>query len=56
MSNLENHTALTIKQLRFKTSMLRSGICNYSDTHIVVKEILLSKQKTVKPLMDLIEV
>ena len=25
------------KQIRFKTSMLRSDLCDYSDAHIVVK-------------------
>ena len=27
----------TNKQIRFKTSMLRSDLCNYSDVYIVVK-------------------
>ena len=27
----------TNKQIRFKTSMLRSNLCDYSDAHIVVK-------------------
>ena len=26
------------KQIRFKTSMLRSDLCDYSDAYIVVKE------------------
>ena len=29
------------KQIRFKTSMLRSDLCNFSDAYIVVKEVLL---------------
>ena len=28
---------LTTKHIRFKTSILRSNLCNYSDTYIVVK-------------------
>ena len=32
------------KQIRFKTSMLRSDLCDYSDAHIVVKgDITLKK-------------
>ena len=32
------------KQIRFKTSMLRSDLCDYSDVHIVVKgDIFLTK-------------
>ena len=33
------------KQIRFKTSMLRSDLCDYSDAYIVVKgNIILTKQ------------
>ena len=33
------------KQIRFKTSMLRSDLCDYSDGYIVVKgDITLQKQ------------
>ena len=28
------------KQIRFKTSMLRSDLCDFSDTYIVVKETI----------------
>ena len=32
------------KQIRFKTSMLRSSLCDYSDTYILVKgNILVNK-------------
>ena len=31
----------TNKQIRFKTSMLRSGLCDYSDAYIVVKGIFI---------------
>ena len=31
----------TNKQMRFKTSMLRSGLCDYSDAYIVVKGIFI---------------
>ena len=27
-------------QIRFKTSMLRSGLCDYSDAYIIVKGII----------------
>ena len=27
------------KQIRFKTTMLRSSLCNYSDAYIIMKEI-----------------
>ena len=30
-------TYSTNKQIRFKTSMLRSGLCDYSDAYTVVK-------------------
>ena len=30
------------KQIRFKTLMLRSDLCDFSDAYIVVKEIILS--------------
>ena len=28
----------TNKQIKFKTAMLRSSLCDYSDAHILVKE------------------
>ena len=31
------------KQIRFKTSMLRSDICDYSDAYIVVKETITAE-------------
>ena len=31
-------TYSTSKQIRFKTSMLRSSLCDYSDSYIIVKE------------------
>ena len=31
----------TNEQIRFKTSMLRSDLCDYSDAYIIVKEKLL---------------
>ena len=35
------------KQIRFKTSMLRSDLCDYSDAYIVVKgDITLTKTNT----------
>ena len=35
--NAENNRYNPSKQIRFKTSMLRSDLCDFSDTHIVVK-------------------
>ena len=29
------------KQIRFKTSMLRSDLCDFSDAYILLKELLL---------------
>ena len=37
----------TNKQKRFKTSLLRSDLCDYSDAYIVVKRIVLLKE-TIK--------
>ena len=37
----------TNKQKRFKTSLLRSDLCDYSDAYIVVKRIVLVKE-TIK--------
>ena len=35
------------KQIRFKTSMLRSDLCDFSDAHFVVKgDIILTKTNT----------
>ena len=36
MISLEEHN----KQIRFKTSMLRSDLCDYSDAYILVKGII----------------
>ena len=37
------------KQIRFKTSMLRSDLCDYSDAHIVVKvDITLKKTNRIE--------
>ena len=35
--NQEQHTLL-IKKIKFKTSMLRFSLCDYSDAYIFVKE------------------
>ena len=35
------------KEIRIKTSMLRSNLCNFSDVHIVVKGVItVTSQKT----------
>ena len=41
----------TNKQIRFKTSMLRSDLCDYSDVYIVVKGDITLKKKTEKDLL-----
>ena len=38
----------TNKQIRFKTSMLRSDLCDYSDAYIVVKGLLLLKEQIIE--------
>ena len=35
----------TLRKKRFKTSILRSDLCDYSDAYIVVKEKMKSKSK-----------
>ena len=35
----------TNKQIRFKTSMLQSDLCDYSDVYIVVKGIITVKRE-----------
>ena len=42
MINLKEHTIVT-NQLRFKTPMLRSDLCNYNDAYIAVKEIITAR-------------
>ena len=39
--NQSGETYNTNKQIRFKTSILRSDLCDYSDTYIVLKEFSL---------------
>ena len=41
----------TNKQIRFKTSMLRSDLCDYSDAYILVKEKLLSLIQIIMPMI-----
>ena len=35
----------TLRKKRFKTSILRSDLCDYSDAYVVVKEKIKSKSK-----------
>ena len=35
-------------QKRFKTSTLRSDLCNYSDAYIVVEKLLLLKEQIIE--------
>ena len=37
---VQSETYSTNKQIRFKTPMLRSGLCNYSDAYYVVKGVV----------------
>ena len=39
--NQSGETYNTKKQIRFKTSMSRSNLCDYSDTYIAVKEKII---------------
>ena len=38
MNHVEHITYNTASQIRFKTSMLRSSLCDYSDAYILLKE------------------
>ena len=38
MNHVEHKTYNTASQIRFKTSMLRSSLCDYSDAYILLKE------------------
>ena len=40
------------KQTRFKTSMLRSDLCDYSDAYIVVKGDIIVRKATAKNFID----
>ena len=39
-----NQADSTISQIKFKTSMLKSSLCDYSDGYIIVKGTLIDKQ------------
>ena len=36
------------KQIRFKTSMLRSNLCDFSDAYIVVKGTILWQEQVIR--------
>ena len=40
------------KQIRFKTSMLRSDLCDYSDAYIVVKGDIILRKRTARNFID----
>ena len=40
VNDQSGETYNTSKQLRFKTSMLRSDLCDYSDAYILVKGVV----------------
>ena len=40
--NQEEHTML-IAKIKFKTTMLKSSLCDYSDAYILVKQLLEQK-------------
>ena len=40
------------KQIWFKTSMLRSDICDYSDAYMVLKKLLLKEHIIKSAIMD----
>ena len=37
-----------VNQIRFKTSMLRSSLCDYSDAYILVKRIITVENKAAR--------
>ena len=39
-----NQADSTNSQIKFKTSMLKSSLCDYSDGYIIVKGTLIDKQ------------
>ena len=41
------------KQIKFKTSMLRSDLCDFSDVYIVVKENITLKKATGRGFIDI---
>ena len=40
------------KQIRFKTSMLRSDLCDYSDVYIVVKGDIILRKRTTRNFIN----
>ena len=40
------------KQIRFKTSMLRSDLCDFSDAYIVVKRDIILRKATTRNFID----
>ena len=44
------------KQIRFKTSMLRSDLCDYSDAYIVVKGDITLKKTNGRVIIDIRQV
>ena len=46
-TNYESHgTYNTNSQIKFKTSMLRSSLCDYSDAYILAKRTITATQET----------
>ena len=41
------------KQIRFKTSILRSDLCDYSDAYVVVKEDITLTEATNRNFVDM---
>ena len=44
------------KQVRFKTSMLQSDLCDYSDAHIVLKGTIIVEDPDLKTMHHLLAV
>ena len=42
------------KQIKFKTSMLRSGLCDYSDAYILIKENITVNNTAGSVLLQII--
>ena len=53
--NSLSNTYNEIKSIRFKTPMLRSNLCNYSDAYILVKGLLQSMVLLMERKMKYLE-
>ena len=53
--NAESRGAYNVNsQIKFKTTMLKSSLCDYSDAYILVRELLVLITLLLKVLMQII--